>query len=639
MLSINSIHIENFRQYKKLSLRFDNKKGIYLFLGKNGIGKSNFLNAICWCLYGEQPFRYNDSDETILNESVAKERPYEEVVVKIEVGIGDRSFLFQRKKRESQVSYLTVMIKHNEDWKSVDNPNVIVNSFLPKSIRKFFLFDGEDVQNLFKENYASNLKEGIWKVSNVELLDNAISHLTTVRDELRRIISKDEPETEELDRKLGLLKKELIEKNGQEKSMQKNIETLKKNEEKLSKELKTYSKYKGLQEKRQGLSNQHGQSNERINDIQKEIDDSMVSLGPLLLAKEVLLDFAKEISSAKKKGEIPPKIKTKFLQELLERQECICGTGLSQGDKAYNHLIELMSESTVADNKSYLVDDGYEINSLLRDISSLPEKMSRLRERRAKEREILEKIEVELNEISEQLRGSPVKAVGDLESTLKSIRDETLKTYQDIALLHNEIQRMIKESKEMQETLDRLNKTKQKRKADFEKFNFINSSLEKVELIRNKLISQVRRAVSYNTDKIFKDLIWEEGKFQKVEFSNDYEVAVMGNGVNSLEDLSTGEKKVLGFATIKALAELSGFKDVPVIIDGPLEYLDTGVQKNFLTLLPKFTPEKQLFVFSVDREVMKEFGEKNINKEHFYFLDRELGTSNTIIKKFTEYEN
>lgn len=634
MLSINSISIQNFRQYKNLSLKFEDKKGIYLFLGKNGIGKSNFLNAICWCLYGEQPFRFNDSDKTLLNEDVAKDFPYEEVKVKIEVGMDDKLFLFQRTQRESQRSYLTVMIMHNQDWKPINNPTVIVNSFLPRSIRKFFLFDGEDVQNLFKEGYASNLKDGIWKVSNVELLDNALEHMKTLRDELRRVISRDEPETEDLDIKLRDLEKILNSKTSEENNIQENLIKLKKNEEKLNEELKNYEKYRDLQEKRQDLLVNHQQSTERTNNNQKEIDNLVISLAPLVLIKDSLLQFAKEIASARKKGEIPPKIKTTFIQELLDREKCICGTHLNKKSKEYMHLLGLMNESVIADSKSYLVDDSYEINSLLKEINILPERMRNLRERRSKERTILEKIEIELNEISEQLKNSPDKAVGDLESTLRTMRDEIIKSSQDLALVQNDIKQYVKEVNETKEILDRLNKSKSKRKTDFERFNFINTSLEQLETIRNKLISQVRRAVSYNTDKIFKELIWEKGKFEKVEFSENYEVLVIGKGVKDIEDLSTGERKVLGFATIKALAYLSGFKDVPVIIDGPLEYLDPEVQENFLTLLPKFTPEKQLFVFSVDREIIKEFGKANIEKNNFYNLIRQTNTTNTLASKF-----
>jgi AAA15 family ATPase/GTPase len=45
---IKRIKISNYRQYEDIDLKFPEEKRILLFVGKNGTGKSNFLNAINW---------------------------------------------------------------------------------------------------------------------------------------------------------------------------------------------------------------------------------------------------------------------------------------------------------------------------------------------------------------------------------------------------------------------------------------------------------------------------------------------------------------------------------------------------------------------------------------------------------------
>ena len=54
---IRSIKLENFRQFRNESLNFD------------GTGKSTFLQAFSWCMYGETDFK----DKSILNKQVFKE--------------------------------------------------------------------------------------------------------------------------------------------------------------------------------------------------------------------------------------------------------------------------------------------------------------------------------------------------------------------------------------------------------------------------------------------------------------------------------------------------------------------------------------------------------------------------------------
>ena len=57
MMRINSVKMHNFRQYKDLELSFPKKKDcdLHFILAENGIGKTTLLNAINWCLYGDEP--------------------------------------------------------------------------------------------------------------------------------------------------------------------------------------------------------------------------------------------------------------------------------------------------------------------------------------------------------------------------------------------------------------------------------------------------------------------------------------------------------------------------------------------------------------------------------------------------------
>ena len=51
-MKLRSIHLENFRSYKKINLKIENNKFIVL-TGKNGIGKTNLLEAISFLSPGK----------------------------------------------------------------------------------------------------------------------------------------------------------------------------------------------------------------------------------------------------------------------------------------------------------------------------------------------------------------------------------------------------------------------------------------------------------------------------------------------------------------------------------------------------------------------------------------------------------
>ena len=55
-LRIDTIKLENYRQYKDATIEFsrDPKRMLTVLRGNNGVGKTNIMNAITWCLYGKE---------------------------------------------------------------------------------------------------------------------------------------------------------------------------------------------------------------------------------------------------------------------------------------------------------------------------------------------------------------------------------------------------------------------------------------------------------------------------------------------------------------------------------------------------------------------------------------------------------
>lgn len=52
MITIDSVHIENFRIYKKADINFEGKQ-LILFTGSNGYGKTTLIDSIEWCITGD----------------------------------------------------------------------------------------------------------------------------------------------------------------------------------------------------------------------------------------------------------------------------------------------------------------------------------------------------------------------------------------------------------------------------------------------------------------------------------------------------------------------------------------------------------------------------------------------------------
>jgi len=632
MLGISRISIKNFRQFKSVDLVFDDKQGVFLFIGKNGMGKSNFLNAICWCLYEKQPFKFHDEEKGLLNENLAKLNPNEEVKVSIEITQDDKTFLLQRSLHEREGSSFLVMIKKGENWDPIESPSLILNNFLPESVSRFFFFDGEAVQNLFKGNYAHNLKQGIMKVSNVELLDKSFEHLEKTEIDYRRMLSRDIPETETLNAQLT--DQENYKKTYQinlDKKQAEMIET-KENKNDLMGQLAIHSKYKDLQTQRESLNLQLENTEERLNIYQKQINDSLMKNAAYYFISDHIVELRKKIVDSSSKGQLPPKIKGDFIKELIDLKECICGNKIAHDSSELKHLNKLLDEVQPLDNRAFLLEDKAELNMVLRELKEWPFHMRDIRARIAKERQEKETIQQKLREISNKLQGSFDIGVGNLERTVQIFETQTYKLQEEIGSLKSQILNCEKSIRDITYQLDKLNSEKNKNKNTQLKYDFIKEAKDKIFLIRKKLIDEIRESVSIKTSKYFKHLMWDHKKFESIKFSEDYSVFVVktGDEINHFKRLSVGQTKMLALATIKSLAELSGFKGVPAFIDGPLEALDEEVKTNFLDILPNYMPDKQLFVFSTDYPVMTKFGSEHVKKNNFYKLIQENDGTTSI---------
>jgi len=165
---IKKVRLENFRTYKgpnevEFSLRPG--KNIHLISGENGFGKTTFLTAMVWCLYGKLSI---DVDEKYkreiyeaggykkyainnLNRSATQPKKYAVSITLSEFFIPSIpcqevkiTRVFDLDKNEEQVEIL-IDGSPNELTKEVGSELFIHDFILPKEIARFFFFDAEEV--------------------------------------------------------------------------------------------------------------------------------------------------------------------------------------------------------------------------------------------------------------------------------------------------------------------------------------------------------------------------------------------------------------------------------------------------------------------------------------------------------------
>ena len=228
-MNISKIELENFRQYRgKIEFNFDtdSKKNIAVILGVNGAGKSNLYNAITWCLYGvEEHSKHRDGALKRLNESKREDMENEEYAnVNVKINFSGKSPIIVERQQlfvktatgqlYEQSDEHKVWFLKDGNWKPSSQPSATVNAMLPEGIRKFFFFDGEQLDDFFKPGLQGKgkIEKAIHDVSGVDIIDKTVEHLGIVERRIRRSGSKSSPELEIIQKKMNDLQSDMDER-------------------------------------------------------------------------------------------------------------------------------------------------------------------------------------------------------------------------------------------------------------------------------------------------------------------------------------------------------------------------------------------------------------------------------------------
>lgn len=624
-MKIKKVILKNFRQYigeQTLTFSTDKDKNLTVIVGVNGAGKTNLLNAITWCYYGEEKHLvgtgpYHEILNDTINASLKTDGTGE---VSVEVFLEDekrgKEFRILRSKKFQKTadgSLLPVAedfcawskTPPGEDWKNVYDPAFIVdNQILPSAVEDFFIFDGERLIKFFEEETVEKVKNAILDVSQISLIDRTLSHLKKKERDLMGEVANLSPRTRELNEKREMLLisvKELEEQIQQYEQEMKRINNLLKE---VNEKLRGYSeeRVKELQEQSESLEDEIEKVCNEIKKKKESFANLIVQKGAFVLASDALNFLDKVIEQKYAEGELPPKVRESFLRELLKKGKCICGSDISKGEGRRKIIEKLEASSMVTKLDNAVSSIKYDLKSLLeslhnfsKDKLELGKEIKNLEQKRESLEEKLRDVRTRLKELDIERVRSLMNQKEDYERQKESIIEKkselSLKrdhTYNKIKELEHDI--MIESRKE--EKAKDLNK----------KIEICERAGELLEEIREEILEEVRSDVERRTFEYFHELIWKKEKFKGIKIDEDYNVSVIDRyNQNIIGALSAGEKEILALSFMAALSRISGFES-PIIIDTPLARISGEHRINISECLPQYLRDKQLILLLTDKE-------------------------------------
>jgi len=624
-MRIENIEIQNFRQYRNLSFKFPNINGqndLHIIYAKNGVGKTNVLNAITWCLYDTE---MHLGDKYTAN-AILNNQQVQDLRMHLPEGgsaIGDATvrILFSSDDASEKIRFqrvgkfnvtndavipvsteFTIMHFIDGEWNSVENEDEtlsLVKKNVPEEIHEYIFFDGEHLENYFKAGQSDNIKNGIEELTQAKIIEKAESSFNKyLTDFLNPQIANSSVKD------ISTAQKKLDEIQAAIDASVQSIETMTTQIHHCDDEIANLdniiSGHSHVSEKTARLKEVDGLIEVLKGDIEKKKAEMM------MFAREYIQYFAlypaikglyKYIQEQDSHGKLPPRI-DKFLLESIEKHKhcCVCDQDLS--DHSYNFIQELRKELEVSSETSALLNKTVVVlRQYLNKLSCYQSKRDALMEEikglRKRYNDYLEE-EKQLNIYLMNIPNTEAitKAIGDKKEYQKK-RDDIVKQ-QGAEDAHK------KELDNQYVAQDKILKALIEKNKQLEK---INSQAEYCKKCRNilketrlELLAESRYEMEQETLNTFTKLLWKKDAFSKVEILEDYTFRLLDiYGSQTLGSCSAAERALLALSFTLALQKVS-MHDSLLFIDTPIGRVDSDNRLNFVNTLCEIAKSKQVIL-------------------------------------------
>lgn len=671
---IEKIIINNFRIYygeNVVTLTPVSDRNVTIISGDNGYGKTTFLTALVWCLYGKHMQEVDKYYKDRIIAAGGYKKYLASAINRMALRNGDTEFSvsidfknvelpgipcdsmqISRKCNFTNLNDVLEIRIDNSISELVDDVGgqIFIQDFLlPKEIAKFFFFDAEkivdiaEIQSLQDKRLLCQAYSEVLGINKYEDLKNSLNDL---RIRFRRDSANDAEriQFEDLGYEIKQLTKLVRQKEQRKEKLISEKSELKIKSDILQEKLLREGNTLALSEIHE-LQNEKSRLLENNKALMNEFRD-LFEYAPFAITGRVLAVIDNQLDGEDKhrkscidKEVVKNKIDT--IINNLERDTSDVSQKVSKEIKDYylakvselmnTHLIE--AEDTTTSDKFVFLHDftSEEINGFKAMLSNLRtnykerlQSLTRsLRINKVAYADVSKKLtdaeSIEADELIKNYRQEKERIDGHI----YNIDEENLALSQNIGALENSL---LSERKLFEEIAKKIKVNKEYREKDqlvsrlIEELNtFINRmKIGKKNSLEGRVLSNLDMLM-HKKDFINQVIIEVNDDILDINLFDRRGVEIRK------DDLSKGEQQLYATAILKALVEESGI-EFPVFVDSPLQKFDDQHSKNIIT---GFYPQisKQVIIFPLLN--------KELSQKEYSFLIEHVG-STFIIENFNE---
>lgn len=616
-MKLINIKIKNFRCFhgeSSISFAGDIDKKITVIHAENHSGKTNFVDAFRWCFYGKIVGEQPEKIVNFLAISEAKDNDLVFASVSVQFEWEGQRYTFKREKHVRKISsneyidqtndFKAFFIGANGITTNLDNPTVSINRILPEGMDQYFFLAGENVQELGEEGSEGKIKEAIKILMGLTIIDRSIKDLKSgvkkrLTEDLRNVAQHDLKKIIDEKTKYEDEKKRL---EGEQIQYNSNIENSKLIKARIEDKLRENERTQDLQKKKDSLNNDLAVIQERIKTEKEVIIDKISREGFIGFVGNLSKEVKIFVEDKRQKGVIPSNIRYGLIQDLLDKEECICKRPLKTGSKEYDVVHALQTPESKPECENAFNAVGLAAASLLEANSRLPFEFKEFRRSLKDNNEKAISLQAQLEEIETKFKSVNYEEVQDLVKQVEKIQLEIEGYITKIGENNIRINDLNTKITDLQNTLKTVEQGNQQYQSRFQRLQYCESVIIFLGELYNSLVDRDRIKLGSQINEIFKTII-SGRENAHIELNKDFELKVLvryPDGVVQYLPRSGSQAQLTCLSFILSVIKIAreNLQDVknpfkrggeyPLVLDSPFGVLSNSYRKAVAHHLPLF---------------------------------------------------
>lgn len=612
-MEIQFIRIDNWRSFygnNDFFVSTDPEKNITLIRAENGVGKTSLLAAINWCLFDILPSESEFEDPTrLVNKFAITKDGASKTTVEIDFFHEGKTYrasrTFDQRNERTGDLRLSEIDNGAEIPTSKDRPDRFINSVIPQEMAPHFFFYGEATSRYTGASGARKFGEAVKGILGSTVARMALEDLGRAAAEYRRQASDNSTKEaqqaaegiEEAETRIAGYK-ETIGKLDHE------IEIADDRIEKLNQELAGAKPAKEAQARRTRLE---GQLASKLAEKAKSEQRSrawMHNYATALLSDELVTEAEQVIKQEDTRGKLPAPYDQKFVDELLEDEECVCGRPIVKGSPEYDKIKALLDSAGDQAVMSRVMSTSNALGRLSEKANGAWADYERNNDDLRRVENEIQRLDADITEISKELASNPADDIAEKEAARERARTNKRQSesrrVECMGAMHNFERR----KEELERTRDALVQKSEAARRYVKRAQLASALTARLQ---NRLYQEeedARKAIERDIDQIVQKFM---RKSARVELDKDYQLKLFDEHGAELAK-STGENQLLGLAFTGAIAKYAKErKDLvdaillpgtvaPLVVDSPFGHLDPLYRRSVSEFLPNLASQVILLV-------------------------------------------